>query len=90
MGSVRGLSPSCSDHARADLAQRTALPSEPWAWESPSAMSRDANTGVAFSAEALIDFFAIDEVASAAALRVEAFLVVVLVVAALVFKNSFR
>jgi hypothetical protein len=51
---------------------------------------RDANTGLAFSAEALIGVFAIDEVASGAALRAEAFLVVVVVVAALVIRNSFR
>ena len=53
-------------------------------------MFRDANTGLAFSAEALLDFFAIDEVASPAALRAKAFLVVVLVVAALLIRNSFR
>jgi hypothetical protein len=46
-------------------------------------MFRDATTGVAFSAEALIGFFKIDEVTSAAAVRAEAFRVVILVVAAL-------
>jgi hypothetical protein len=52
-------------------------------------MFPNVNTGFAFSAEALIGFLAIDEVASAAALRVRAFVVVVLV-AALVIRNSFR